>query len=226
MIKFHQVTKKFESGTVALENVDLEINPQEFVFVVGPSGAGKTTLMRLVIRDILPSEGEIFVHDWKLNNLPSSQVPQLRRLIGMIFQDFKILSDRTAYENVALPLEISGLKENKVEDSVLSALEQVGLIHRAHFFPVQLSSGELQRVSLARAIVGEPKIILADEPTGNLDPKTSWEIINLLKKAHQQGHTVVVATHDQDVVNSLEERVICLDNGRVVRDERKGKYAS
>jgi cell division transport system ATP-binding protein len=225
MITFQKVTKRFGTGKIGLSSINLSIEQGEFVFIVGPSGAGKTTLLRLVIRDLIPTEGEIVVNNWKLSQMRSSKVADLRRLIGMIFQDFKILSDRTAFENISLPLEILGGNRDKIEKQVLEALDTVGLVDKAQHFPVQFSAGELQRVALARAVVANPKIILADEPTGNLDPKTSWEIIDSLKKIHKKGHTVVVATHDQDIVNSLQERVISLEDGKVVKDLKKGKYS-
>lgn len=225
MIKFRKVTKTFETGQTALKAVNLDIKPGEFSFVVGPSGAGKTTLLRLIIRDLIPSKGEVVVDNLKLSRLPAGKIPHLRRNVGMIFQDFKLLMDKTVYENVSLPLEILGEKQDKIKKKVLDVLEMVGLAEKAEHFPVQLSAGETQRVSLARAVVGEPKIVLADEPTGNLDPKTSWEIIDDLKKIHKQGRTVIVATHDQDIVNSLKERVISIDDGKVTKDESKGKYS-
>ena len=224
MIKFKKVSKKFGTGKKGLKLIDFEISPGEFAFLVGPSGAGKTTLLRLLIRDLTPSRGEIIVNNWKLSKLPNSKIASLRRYIGMIFQDFKILIDRTLFENVALPLEIAGENQNIIQKKVMAALDLVGLSDKASHFPVQCSAGELQRVALARAIVSEPKVVLADEPTGNLDPKTSWEIMDLLKKIHDAGHTVLIATHDQDIVNSLEERVISISEGKIVSDIKKGKY--
>lgn len=224
MIKFHQVTKKFGSGVLALDNVNLEINKGELAFIIGSSGAGKTTLLRLIIRDLLPSDGVVFINELNLMKMKSSQVHKLRRSVGTIFQDFKILPDKTAFENVALPLEIANYKPSKVKEAVSEILKRVKLIDKANHFPSQFSAGELQRLSLARAVVVNPEIILADEPTGNLDPETSWDILDLLKDFHRQGSTVLIATHDQDIVNSLEERVIRMEKGMVVRDEKSGKY--
>jgi cell division transport system ATP-binding protein len=224
MIKFKKVSKKFGTGKVGLDLVSFEVKPGELAFLVGSSGAGKTTLLRLLIRDLVPSKGEVLVNNLKLSKLSSSKIADLRRYIGMIFQDFKILQDRTLFENVALPLEISGVSSGTIKKKVMASLELVGLSDKYDHFPIQCSAGELQRVALARAIVSEPKIVLADEPTGNLDPKTSWEIMDLLKKIHSQGHTVLIATHDQDIVNSLEERVITIEGGKIIKDLKKGKY--
>jgi len=224
MIKFHKVTKKFGTGKTALSNVDFEIEPKEFVFIVGPSGAGKTTLLRLITKESLPTSGDIYVGKVKLNDLPYSRIHELRRDVGFIFQDFRLLVDRTAGENVGMPLEVVGEAKEKIADKVEKALKMVGLLDKQDHFPVQFSAGELQRLSLARAVIGDPSIIIADEPTGNLDPKTSWEIIDLLQKVNEKGHTVIVATHDQDVVNNLKKRVISIKKGKIVSDKREGKY--
>lgn len=224
MIKFHKVTKKFSNDKTALHNIGFEVEPKEFVFIVGPSGAGKTTLLRLITKETLPTSGEIFVDDLKLNDIPNSKIHELRRKVGFIFQDFRMLTDRTAGENVGMPLEVIGISEEKIREKVEKALSIVGLLNKQHHFPVQFSAGELQRLSLARAVIAQPAIIIADEPTGNLDPKTSWEIIDLLQQINEQGHTVIVATHDQDVVNTLKKRVISLKDGKVARDVREGKY--
>lgn len=223
MIKFHQVTKKFGSSK-AIDDISLEIKPGELVFIIGASGAGKTTFLRLIIKDLIPSQGEIHIGKWKLSSLRGSKVAKLRQSIGVIFQDSKILESKTAYENVMLPLEIAGIKSRKAKKKTIQALDNVGLKHKAEQFPVQFSAGELQRISLARAIVSEPNLILADEPTGNLDPKTGREILNLLKKINKQGRTIVVATHDKDIVDSLKERVILLSEGKVIEDKSKSKY--
>ncbi|MDP3983036.1 MAG: cell division ATP-binding protein FtsE [bacterium] len=224
MIKFHKVTKKFGTGKTALSNIDFEVEPKEFVFIVGPSGAGKTTLLRLLTKETVPTSGEIYVGNVKLSELPYSKIHELRRSIGFIFQDFRLLLDRTAAENVGMPLEVVGVAVGEIKKKVEKALKMVGLIDKQHHFPVQFSAGELQRLSLARAVIGDPAIIIADEPTGNLDPKTSWEIIDLLQKINEKGHTVIVATHDQDVVNNLKRRVITIKDGEIVKDVREGKY--
>ena len=223
MIKFENVTKKFGSKKV-LSRVSFEINPREFVFLIGPSGAGKTTLIRLITREFLPSTGKLFIDEWDLTALPSSKIPLLRRKVGVVFQDFKILFDKTVLENVALVREILGDKTEKAKEKAKKTLEIVGLKDKEIFFPIQLSAGELQRVCVARAIVGEPKILLADEPTGNLDPATGWELIKLLDEINKMGTTVLMATHNVDIVNSFKKRVIILEKGKIVKDKKEGGY--
>jgi len=180
--------------------------------------------LRLLTKESVPTSGEIYVGNVKLSALPYSKIHELRRSIGFIFQDFRLLLDRTASENVGMPLEVAGVAVEEIKKKVEKALKMVGLIDKQHHFPVQFSAGELQRLSLARAVIGDPAIIIADEPTGNLDPKTSWEIIDLLQKINEKGHTVIVATHDQDVVNNLKKRVITIKDGEIVKDVREGKY--
>lgn len=225
MIKFEKVTKKFGNGVVALEDINLEISDKEFLFVTGPSGAGKTTLLRLLIRDLLPTSGVVILNDWDLGKLPKSKIPHLRRRVGMVFQDFKLLHDRTVFENVALALEIVKKNQREIERKVGEILEAVGLTAQSGLFPLQLAGGELQRTVLARALVTSPEVILADEPTGNLDPATGWEIIRLLEEINKTGTTVVMATHNVDIVNSLGKRVVSLDKGKIVKDEKRGKYS-
>ncbi|MBN1263488.1 MAG: ATP-binding cassette domain-containing protein [Candidatus Pacebacteria bacterium] len=222
MIRFKKVSKKFGEVT-ALEEVNFEVAPQEFVFLTGPSGSGKTTLIRLITRELRPTSGEIFVNDLNLNNLQGRNLFILRRQIGVVFQDFKLLLDRTIRENVALVLEVAG-KDISRKDRVEEVLEQVGILEQADFFPSQLAGGELQRACLARALAADPEILIADEPTGNLDITTAWQIINLLQAANRQGKTVLVATHNVEIVDSLKSRVIELDKGRIIRDEKKGDY--
>lgn len=224
MIKFEKVTKKFGNGILALENIDLEIADEEFIFITGPSGAGKTTLLRLLIRDLLPTTGSIFINDWNVGKIPSYKIPHLRRKIGMVFQNFKLLYERTVFENVALALEIIGKKNNEITPRVQEVLELVDLEKQKNLFPIQLSGGELQRTVLARALVTNPDILLADEPTGNLDPATSWGIIKLLEEINKMKTTVIMATHNVDIVNSLGKRVVALEGGRLLRDEKEGKY--
>ncbi len=224
MITFDRVTRKFGEHTIALDSISLQIADGEFVFLVGTSGAGKTTLLRLITRDLLPSSGHIHVDSWDVVQLTNKQIPLLRRKVAMIFQDFKVLSDRTVYENVAIALEILGKKEKEIETSVVSTLEVVGLGGKISVFPAQLSAGELQRVSIARAIVGKPGILLADEPTGNLDPKTGWDIIKLLVDINKRNTTIIMATHNMDIVNSMRRRVVSMKHGKVTRDEKIGKY--
>ena len=224
MITFKKVTKKFSEGTIALVDVDLTIESQDFVFIVGPSGAGKTTLLKLLIREILPTKGKILVENEDIVKIKKRKIPDLRRKIGVAFQDFKLLFDRTVFENIALPLEILHEKNSQIESKVKKILRMVGLKDKADLFPIQLSGGEVQRTVIARALVGKPKVLFADEPTGNLDLETSWQIIDLLKQINKQDTTVIMATHNFSIVDSLKERVVRLDKGKVVSDEKKGKY--
>lgn len=223
MIIFEKVTKKFPLGNFILNDVSFEIEEGEFVFLVGPSGAGKTTILRLVMRDFLPSSGTIIVDDLDITDKKFKQTHILHRKIGMIFQDFKVLFDKNVFENVALSLQVLDYEAKKIKTEVDQALELVGLKEKKYFFPVQLSMGELQRVAIARAILGNRKIILADEPTGNLDPKTSWEIMRLFRKI-SANKTILIATHNKEIVNSFQKRVIFLRSGQLVRDIKKGRY--
>jgi cell division transport system ATP-binding protein len=223
MIKFNQVTKKF-GKIVALEDVSFEIEPGEFVFITGPSGAGKTTIVRLILKEIIPTSGKIEIDQQDLAKISSKKIPQLRQKIGVVFQDFKLLTDRTVFENAILPLEVLGTEKKKMEKRAEEILKLVSLTERADLFPAQLAGGELQRACLARAVMAEPKMLLADEPTGNLDPTTSWQIIKLMKKINKLGTTVVMATHNVDIVNSLRERVIKFDKGKMIKDQKEGKY--
>lgn len=224
MIEFKQVTKQFGDGTVALDRVSFIVKPGEFVFLVGPSGAGKTTILRLLIRDLSPTSGSIFLEKEELNALHSRKIPGLRRKIGAAFQDYKLLWDRTIFENVSLPLEIIGEFPRIIKKEVLEILELVGLEKRSDLFPLQLSGGELQRTVIARALAARPSILFADEPTGNLDPGTSWQIVKLLKKINEKGKIVIMATHNFDIVDSLNERVITLEKGKIISDKKKEKY--
>lgn len=223
MITFKEVSKVYP-GHTALEHVSVEIPDGSFVFLIGPSGAGKTTLLRLLIRDTLPTKGQVFIDDWEINRLRRGKVHLLRRKVGMIFQDFKILHDRTVYENVALGLEILGKKQSEIRTRVHDVLDLVGIADKMQQFPMQLSAGELQRSSIARAIVGGPSVLLADEPTGNLDPETSWKILEILEQINKLGTTILMATHNADIVNHLKKRTITMNRGTVVSDEEKGKY--
>jgi len=222
MIILQSVTKIFADGTQALENISFQIKKGEFVFLIGPSGAGKTTILKLIRKEINPAKGTIIIDGKNLTEIKNREIPFLRREIAMCFQDFKLLNDRTVEENVALSLEVAGGKE--IEKKTQEALKSVGLENKGKFFPVQLSGGELQRVGIARAIIGKPKILLADEPTGNLDPHSGWEIIKLFKEINLAGATVIVATHNAEMVNKLEERVLAIDKGKLVQDIKKGKY--
>lgn len=225
MILFNGVNKKYPSGVVALGDVNFKIDNEEFIFFVGPSGAGKTTVLKLLIREILPSSGSLFLDDWEINKLPTKNIPYLRRKIGFVFQDFKLLSDRTIFENIAISLEMLGLSKSDIERRIGEVLSIVKLEGKEKYFPKQLSLGEQQRVAIGRAIAANPRVLLADEPTGNLDPKTSWEILKIINIINKQGATVIMATHNVDIVNSLKKRVIVLLKGKVTRDEKKSKYS-
>lgn len=224
MIRFHEVSKVYPGAHNALNNVTVEIPQGSFVFLIGPSGAGKTTMLRLLIRDMLPSKGKVYVDDWEITKLPRKHVHLLRRKVGMVFQDFKILNDRTVFENVAIGLEILGKKQAEVEKRVRDVLELVGLGQKLRYFPGELSAGEMQRTSIARAIVGGPSILLADEPTGNLDPKTSAKVVDILEEINKLGTTILMATHNSEIVNHYKKRTIALEAGEIVSDKEKGHY--
>lgn len=224
MIQLTEVSKSFTGHNNALYDVSVEIKDGEFVFLIGASGAGKTTFLRLLIRDIVPTKGKVIIDSWELNKLPKPQIHLLRRKVGMVFQDFKLLHDRTVYENVALALEILGKTTKEIETRVEEVLNLVGLSHKTNLFPLQLSAGEMQRTSIARAIVGGPQILLADEPTGNLDPQTAWDILDILQEVNKIGTTIIMATHNAGIVNDLKKRTITLKHGKIVSDEEKGRY--
>lgn len=223
MIVFEGVTKKFPLGNLALENVSFDIADNEFIFLVGPSGAGKTTILKLILREYIPTTGLITVAGWQISSKKFTDIIPLRRRIGMVFQDFKILNDRTIFENISLSLKVVGYPKEKIKKEVREALKLVGLENKEKVFPLQLSAGEIQRVAIARAVTGEREIILADEPTGNLDPKTSWDIMKIFKKLEGK-RTIIIATHNIDIVNSMQRRVIVLKEGRVIKDIKKGGY--
>lgn len=221
MIKFDRVSKKYKNGTVALENINLIVEDKEFLFLTGPSGAGKSTVIRLLMRDLLPSEGNITLNDWKVNKIPKVKIPILRRKIGVVFQELKLLTDRTVFENVALALQVFGKTGKELEGLVKETLQKVGLEGFEDKFPVQLSGGELQRTAIARAIIKNPDLLLADEPTAELDPAISKGIVNLLTQINDTGTTVIMATHNPEVVKHFSKRVITLDKGKIVGDEKK-----
>ncbi len=224
MIKFNNVSKIYSPETKALDCVSFEIKPKEFVLLVGRSGAGKTTLLRLLLAEERPTEGEIFFDGNNLNDLKHDDLPFLRRKIGAVFQDYKLLNSKTTYENVAYVLEVMGISEEEIKRDVPKVLDLVGLTDKANKFPVQLSGGEKQRAAIARALVHRPEVILADEPTGKLDPYHASDIIRLLLKIQEMGTTVILATHDKEVINNLKRRVISLDKGKIIRDEEEGRF--
>lgn len=224
MIGFHNVSKIYGKHSVALEDIDLKIQPGEFVSLVGRSGAGKSTLLKLLIGEEKPTRGRVVVGAYEVNKLKPRELPQLRRQIGIVFQDFKLLPKKTAYENIAFALEVEGRSQNEIDELVPQVLDMVGLAEKHHHFPHELSGGEKQRTAIARAMIHQPTVLVADEPTGNLDDANSEEIIRLLLKINELGTTIMLASHNKHVVNSLEKRVVTLADGRIVKDEAKGKY--
>lgn len=223
MIKLDNVSKKFGTGVFGVSDISFSVDKGEFVFLVGSTGSGKTTIFRLIIRDILPTQGSIKVSDWDVVNLPKTKLANLRKKIGVVFQDLKLLTDRTVFENVVLPLEVSGSNLNEAEKTVDEVLDQVGLIEHKDKFPIQLSGGELQRTAIARALVLSPDIVLADEPTGNLDAATGWEIVKLLSDINKKGTTVIMATHNTDIVKSLGKRTVHIEKGKILKDVKSLK---
>jgi cell division transport system ATP-binding protein len=224
MIRLESVTKEYAQETVAVRDASFEVQKGEFVFLVGPSGSGKSTLLRLMNRQESPERGEVWVAGRNINEMPDSKIPYLRRTLGNVFQDYKLLPNKTVFENVAFALEVIGKPKHLIAQQVPAVLELVGLEDKTDRFPHQLSGGEQQRVSIARAFVNRPLILLADEPTGNLDPSTGEGIMRLLERINQTGTTIVMATHDHRIVNMLRKRVIQLDRGVIVRDQERGVY--
>ena len=223
MILFDSVFKKFGS-TAALDDISLQIKQGEFVFLVGPSGAGKSTLLRILTREVLPTNGKVVVNNMDLTLLKDHDIPSLRRKVGVVFQDFKLLDERTVFENVALALEVLGKSNQEIAKMVEHILKLVEIWDKRNLFPRQLSGGEAQRTAIARAVVGKPDILLADEPTGDLDQKTAWGVIQLLNEINSWGTIVIMATHNQEIVNSLKKRVIILKRGKITSDSKEGKY--
>jgi cell division transport system ATP-binding protein len=224
VIVFQGVSKHYTGHGVALEDVDFQIDPGEFVSLAGRSGAGKSTVIKLLIGEEKPSKGRVFFGQYEVNKLQDKDLPAFRRHIGVVFQDFRLLPTKTAFENVAFALEVAGRPQREIAELVPQVLDMVGLGDKMKNFPNELSGGERQRVAIARAMIHRPEVVIADEPTGNLDPFHTFEIVKLLEKINQLGTTVVLATHDKEVINNLEKRVITLDKGRLIRDEKKGKY--
>ena len=225
MIYFDQVSKIYNGGQAALDNVTLSIAPKEFVSIVGHSGAGKTTLLKMLLVEERPSQGGVFFESINVHNLLKSDLNNFRRRIGIVFQDFRLLPNKTAYENIAFAMEASGRSDSEIESDVPHVLELVDLGDKMWNFPRELSGGERQRVAIARAIVNQPDIVIADEPTGNLDPINTYEIVQILKKINDLGTMVILTTHNKGVVDSIGGRVITMDGGKIIRDDTKGRYA-
>lgn len=223
MIVLENVTKKFGTGAFGLTDVSFTVEKGEFAFLVGPTGSGKTTVFRLLIREMTPTHGTIVINNWNIVKLPGSKVPELRKRVGVVFQDLKLLPDRTVFENTALPLELSGVKSKDAKKRVDEVLQVVGISEHANKFPIQLSGGERQRAAIARALILSPEILLADEPTGDLDEETAWEIMMLLKNINETGTTIMMATHSKDIVKKLNKRVIELNKGNLVDDKNGHK---
>lgn len=224
MLIMSNVSKVYGSGAAALQNVNVHIAPGEFVFVVGPSGAGKSTFIKMLFREVLPTAGSIFVNGVDILQLQPQEIPFMRRQLGIIFQDYRLLPDRTVYENVAFAMQVIEAPHRKIKRRVMNVLDLVGLRRRAGAFPGELSGGEQQRIAIARAIVNDPLLVIADEPTGNLDPETSWDIMEIFKEINATGTTIVMATHDKEIVDGMGKRVIAIEKGRIVRDEQNGGY--
>ncbi|MFA4890496.1 MAG: cell division ATP-binding protein FtsE [Candidatus Paceibacterota bacterium] len=224
MIYFDKVSKIYSPSSIALDDVSFAVEPKEFVSIVGQSGAGKTTLLKLLIAEERPSDGKIFFESIDVNELKKKDLSLLRRKIGMVFQDFRLLPNKTAYENIAFAMEAAGRMDEEIEESVPQVLELVNLTDKTWSFPHELSGGEKQRVAIARALVIQPDVIIADEPTGNLDPLNTWEIIQILRKINDMGTTVLMATHNKSVIDSLGKRVITMEKGKIIRDDKEGRY--
>jgi cell division transport system ATP-binding protein len=224
MIVFQNVTKNYNHNTVALDKTSFKIQPNEFVSIVGRSGAGKSTVVRLLIGEEKPSKGQVFFGEYEVNKLRPGELPEFRRHIGVIFQDFRLLAKKTAFENVAFALEVEGRPQKEINELVPQVLDMVGLKDKMLNFPAELSGGEKQRVAIARAMINKPDVLIADEPTGNLDPFNTWEVVKILNKINELGSTVILATHDKDIVNTLGQRVITLEGGRIIKDEENGRF--
>lgn len=224
MIVLENVSKNYSAGAPAINNINLKIEKGEFVFIVGDSGAGKSTLIKLLLKELESTSGKIYINDKFLNKMKRRKVPYLRRDIGVVFQDFRLLKDRSVYENIAFAQRVVEVPEKVIRRKVPAILSMVGLAEKYRSYPKELSGGEQQRVALARALVNNPPILLADEPTGNLDPKNSWEIMKLLEEINKRGTTVVVVTHNKEIVDAMQKRVITMQKGVIISDEKKGGY--
>jgi cell division transport system ATP-binding protein len=224
VIEMQDVWKTYPDGTHALRGINITVDRNEFVYVVGPSGAGKSTFMKLIYREEKPTKGHIFVSGFNLEKLRQRKIPYVRRNIGVIFQDYKLLPKMTAYENIAFAMEVIEAPSKYIRKRTMEVLDLVRLKDKANSYPSQLSGGEQQRIAIARAIVNNPSVIIADEPTGNLDPETSWGIMRLLEEINFRGTTIVMATHNKDIVNTIRKRVIAIENGVIVRDQQRGEY--
>ena len=224
MVSTRHLNKIYDQGKPALEDINVEVNKGEFVFLVGPSGSGKTTFIRLLLRELMPTGGEVFIDDQDIINLRHGKIAHMRRNMGCVFQDFKLLPNKTAAANIAFALEVIGRRPRLIVEQVPEVLKLVGLEDKTESYPSELSAGEQQRISIARAFVNKPALILADEPTGNLDPATSMDIMSLLNKINKTGTTMLIATHDREMVDSMRKRVIALEDGRIIRDQARGVY--
>ncbi|PLX17127.1 MAG: cell division ATP-binding protein FtsE [Candidatus Muiribacterium halophilum] len=225
MIQMYNMSKVYSNGVRALDNLSIEIERGDFVFLIGSSGAGKSTFLKMIFREELPTEGHVIIDGRNIERLSDSKVPYLRRNIGVVFQDFKLLKSKTVYENVAFAMRVIGMKGSIVDRQTKNVLDMVGLLHKARMYPEQISGGEQQRVCIARALVNDPGILLTDEPTGNLDPDISKDIMNMLKKINLRGTTVIMATHDKNIVDTMRERVVVLKEGRIIKDTERGLYS-
>ncbi|RCX18327.1 cell division ATP-binding protein FtsE [Anaerobacterium chartisolvens] len=224
VVEVKNVTKRYPNGTVALKNVSVKINKGEFAFIIGSSGSGKSTLIKMILKEENPTEGDVFINGYEVSAMRRKDIPVLRRSLGIVFQDFRLLPGKTVYENVAFAMQIVEALPKEIRRQVPMALALVGISRKANAYPGQLSGGEQQRVALARALVNNPSLLVADEPTGNLDPENSWEIMRLLNEINQRGTTVVIATHEKYIVDAMRKRVVVLDKGILVRDQQKGLY--
>ncbi len=224
MLEMIDVSKIYPGGSVALQDINVRIEQGEFVFIVGPSGAGKSTFFKMLFREVLPSSGKVIVNGHDLVKMTDKEIPYFRRQLGIVFQDYRLLPDRTVYDNVAFAMQVIETPYRKIKRRVNDVLDLVGLRKRAHAYPTELSGGEQQRIAIARAIVNDPILLIADEPTGNLDPETSWEIMDIFREVNKSGTTIVMATHDREIVDEMEQRVIAIEHGHIVRDDAKGVY--